>query len=171
MITVEKTTLPGVLLIKPEIFEDFRGTYTETYNDELYKKMGITAEFIQDDYSLSKQNVLRGLHGDEKTWKLVSCPLGELFFAVVNCDKESADFGKSESFLLNEKNKWQVLVPPKHGNGHLVLSERGIFAYKQSTYYEKDTQFSYRYDSPSFGINWPVTEPILSERDSESQKA
>lgn len=87
---VSKTKLDGVLLIKPPtIFEDFRGTYVETYNEKLYYEAGIKIKFIQDDISVSSQNVLRGIHGDATTWKLVSCLYGEFYLVVVNWDKAS----------------------------------------------------------------------------------
>ena len=164
---VEKTKLDGVLLIKPEIFEDFRGTYVETYNEELFRQHGITQKFVQDDISTSSKGVLRGLHGDAETWKLISCPYGRFYFVVANCDTESPDFGKWESFILSDRNHYQVLVPPKHGNGHLILSESAIFHYKQTTYYDPKGQFTYKWDDPRLGIWWPVKEPLLSRRDEE----
>lgn len=165
MITVTKTQLEGVLMIKPEVFEDFRGQYVETYNEELYVKNGISVKFIQDDISVSSKNVLRGLHGDEKTWKLVSCLYGKFYFVVVNCDKTSKDFGKWQSFLLSAENRIQILVPPKHGNGHLVLSDLAIFNYKQSENYDGASQFSYKWNDPAFNVWWPIKNPILSQRD------
>jgi len=166
---VRKTPLDGVLLLQPEVFEDHRGEYVELYNRELYQRHGIAIDFVQDDISVSSQHVLRGLHGDAATWKLISCLEGRLYFVVVNCDPESPTFGQWHSFLLSEKNRQQVLVPPMHGNGHLVLSERAIFHYKQSTYYNPATQFSYRWDDPTFKIWWPIQEPILSRRDQEGR--
>jgi len=166
---VEKTKLNGVLLIKPLVFEDHRGVYVETYNKANYKTAGITCDFVQDDYSRSHKNVLRGLHGDSETWKLVSCPYGMIYLVVVDCRQEKSTFGKWRGFVLSGKNGQQVLVPPGFGNGHLVLSDEAVFHYKQSAYYNPDTQFSYRYDDPAFGITWPLpVEPILSKRDGEA---
>ncbi|MFC1521984.1 dTDP-4-dehydrorhamnose 3,5-epimerase [Elusimicrobiota bacterium] len=167
---ISKTKLQGVTLIKPPtIFNDFRGSYVETYNEKLYAEAGVDIKFVQDDISVSKKNVLRGIHGDTRTWKLISCLYGEFFFVVVNCDKASADFGKWESFILSEQNRMQVLVPPKFGNGHLVLSDRTIFHYKQSTYYDRASQFTYMWNDPKLNIKWPIDKPILSERDEEGQ--
>jgi len=171
MISIEETNLKNVLLIKPSIQEDFRGTYVELYNEELYskelKKRGIDIKFIQDDISISDKNVLRGIHGDEYTWKLISCLYGKFYFIVVNCDKESKDFGKWTSFVLSDSNRYQVLVPPKYGNSHLILSDKATFHYKQTTYYGniKDKQFTYKYDDKRFNIVWPISNPILSKRD------
>jgi len=94
MIQVKKSKLDGVLVIKPEVFEDFRGQYVETFNEEMYAKHGVTVKFVQDDISVSSRHVLRGIHGDAETWKLVSCMHGKFYLVVVNCDKESPAFGK-----------------------------------------------------------------------------
>jgi dTDP-4-dehydrorhamnose 3,5-epimerase len=162
---VVKTELEGVLLVKPDVFEDFRGEYVETYNEEQYRKNGITVKFVEDDISVSLKHVLRGIHGDAETWKLISCLYGRFYLVVVNCDTSSENFGKWQSFVLSDRNRYQVLVPPKYGNGHLVLSERAIFHYKQSTYYDPSRQFTYRWNDPKLNIWWPVKEPILSRRD------
>lgn len=165
MLKVEKTKLDGVLLIHLEYFEDHRGEYVETYNEKIYKEAGINVKFVQDDYSMSSKHVLRGLHGDPETWKLISCPFGKLYLVVVNCDEQSPDFGQWGAFVLSDKNKKQVLIPPKYGNGHLILSDLAIFSYKQSTHYNPKTQFTYKWDDPKFNIWWPVKNPILSQRD------
>jgi len=163
---VKKTKLDGVLQIKPPtIFEDFRGVYVETYNDKLYKEAGIDVKFVQDDISVSSQNVLRGIHGDSETWKLVSCLYGEFYLVVVNWDDSSPQYGQWESFTLSDKNHFQVLVPPRFGNGHVVLSETAIFHYKQNTYYNRSGQFTIRWNDPRLNIKWPVGNPILSKRD------
>ena len=162
---VEKTELEGVLLIKPEAFEDFRGQYVMTYNENLFAEHGIDIKFVEDDISVSSQNVLRGIHGDERTSKLISCLHGKFYLVVVNCDKSSEHFGKWLSFTLSDRNRHQVLVPPKFGNAHLVLSERAIFHYKQSAYYDPSGQFTYKWDDPDLNIWWPVKTPILSMRD------
>ena len=169
---IKKTKLENVLLIKLDIFEDFRGTYTEIYNEkkynELFSKYGIIdIRFVQDDISISSKHVLRGIHGDKRTWKLISCLKGKIYAVIVNCDKESKDFGKWESFILSESNGHQVLVPPKYGTSHLVLSDEAVFHYKQSTYYDPKNlkQFTYRYNDPKFNIWWPIKSPILSKRD------
>lgn len=162
---VVKTKLDGVLVIKPDVFEDHRGEYVETYNEDLYRKNGIDIRFVQDDISISTKDVLRGIHGDSGTWKLISCLLGKFYLVVVNCDAGSNDFGRWQSFVLSDRNRHQVLVPPNHGNGHLILSERAIFHYKQSTYYDPSRQFTYRWNDPKLNIWWPVKAPLLSQRD------
>lgn len=165
MIEVSTTGLEGVLLIRPSVFEDHRGEYVETYNEDLYRKNGIDITFVQDDISVSSKNVLRGIHGDSETWKLISCLYGKFYLVVVNCSADSEDFGKWESFVLSDVNRLQVLVPPNYGNAHLVLSEKAIFHYKQSAYYDPSRQFTYKWDDPKLNIWWPVKTPLLSQRD------
>ena len=166
MLEVTKTKLDGVLLIKPPtVFEDFRGSYVEIYNEELYHQAGITVRLVQDDISTSTRNVLRGIHGDSETWKLVSCLHGKFYLVVLNHDKDSKQFGQWESFTLSDTNRLQVLIPPKFGNGHIVLSETAIFHYKQNTYYNRAGQFTVAWNDPQFKIWWPIRRPIVSQRD------
>ncbi len=165
-LVVTRTKLDGVLQITPPtIFEDFRGFYVETYNEQLYAQAGITTKFTQDDISVSSRNVLRGIHGDAETWKLISCLYGRFYLVVVNWDKESPQFGQWESFVLSDQNRLQVLVPAKFGNGHLVLSEQAVFHYKQSSYYNRAGQFTLLWNDPKLNIWWPVKNPLLSRRD------
>ncbi len=165
MIEVCKAELEGVLLIKPTFFEDYRGEYLELYNEKLYKSKGIDIDFVEDDVSIATRGVIKGIHGDSTTWKLISCLHGKFFLAVINYDQGSKGFGKWQSFVLSEVNKHQVLVPPKYGNGHLCVSEKSIFHYKQSAYYDHTKQFSIKWNDPRFNILWPIKDPILSERD------
>jgi len=153
------------LLVQPDWSEDHRGEYVQTYSEEEYQAAGIDVHFVQDDYSRSFRHVLRGLHGDEKTYKLVSCPLGKIYLVVLDYGVASPAFGQWTSFVLSQQNKRQVLIPPGFANGHLVLSDEAIFHYKQSTYYDPSSQFSIRYDDPRFNIWWPVRSPTLSRRD------
>jgi dTDP-4-dehydrorhamnose 3,5-epimerase len=163
---VETTPLEGVLLITPPtIFSDHRGGYVELYNRKLYAEAGITTDFVEDDISISKRGVLRGIHGDFKTLKLVSCLAGAFYLVVVNADPSSPQFRQWTALTLSEENRQQVLIPAKFGNGHLVTSERAIFHYKQSSTYDQAGQFTIRWDDPAIGISWPLDDPTLSERD------
>ena len=163
---VEKTALDGVLLITPPtLFEDWRGEYVETYNEQLYREHGIDVPFVQDDISVSDKHVLRGLHGDATTWKLISCLHGKFYLVVVNNDPDSSQYRRWTSFVLSDTNRKQVLIPPKFGNGHLVLSDKAIFHYKQNTYYDRAGQFTLLWDDPELGLWWPVPNPLVSRRD------
>ena len=165
MIEVCKTNLEDVLLIKPTFFEDHRGEYLELYNERLYKSKDIDVNFVEDDVSIATRGVIKGIHGDDVTWKLISCLHGKFYLVVINYDKDSKDFGKWQSFVLSDVNKHQVLVPPKHGNGHLCLSEKSIFHCKQSTYYDSSRQFTVVWNDSKFDFWWPVINPIVSRRD------
>lgn len=159
-------------IIKPDVFYDFRGEYVETFNIETYQFKdddGQPIRFVEDDISMSRQHVLRGLHGDSKTWKLIQCLMGEFYYIVVDMRKQSPTYLNWEAFTLNEKNRMQVLVPAGCANGHLVMSDRCIFSYKQSQLYSgMQNQFTVRWNDPKLTIFWPVQHPILSERDSQA---
>jgi dTDP-4-dehydrorhamnose 3,5-epimerase len=164
---IRQTPLEGVLVVEPLTgFEDFRGHYVELYNDPAYKAAGIAHEFIQDDISISRQNVLRGIHGDRKTAKLVSCLHGAFYLVVVNNIPESPQFRKWTAFTLSDRNREQVLIPPGFGNGHAVLTETAMFHYKQTTTYDRSSQFTLQWNDPDLKIWWPIRNPIISQRDS-----
>lgn len=171
---VLNTNLKDVLLFKPYIHEDFRGQFIELYKDKDYKeaikeKTGQEINFVEDNFSTSSKGVLRGIHGDNKTWKLIDCLRGNVYVVVVDCNNESKDYGKWQSFNLSEKNRHQILVPANYGLGHLVMSDEVFFHYKESAYYDPKIlkQFTYRFDDPRFNIWWPIKNPILSKRDDE----
>lgn len=160
------TNLEGVLRIIPERWEDWRGENVELYTDRtLLKKVGVPIIFVQDNISVSTQHVLRGIHGDEKTWKLVSCLYGKVYLVVVDCRRDATSFARWQSFVLSDLNRHQIVIPPGFGNAHLVMSNDALFYYKLSEYYDLASQFTYRWDDPRFNIYWPIQNPILSERD------
>ena len=161
----EKTKLEGVLLIKPVVFEDHRGEYLEIYNKTGYKAAGVNVDFVEDDISTATRGVIKGVHGDTGTWKLISCLHGKFYLVVLNYDEKSKDYGKWQSFVLSDVNRHQVLIPPLHGNGHQCLSEKSIFHYKQSEYYDPKRQFTVRWNDERFNMWWPIKNPILSRRD------
>ena len=159
----------GLAIIQPDIFYDYRGEYVETWNVENYKVFG-DIEFKQDDISTSVKHTLRGLHGDNKTWKLVSCVYGSLLQVVVDMRESSDTYLEYDMFSINDKNRNQILVPPGFANGHLVMSDFGVFSYKQSTLYTgASTQFTVRWDDKKINIPWPIDNPILSSRDNNAK--
>lgn len=162
---VEKTSLDGVFLIKPFAHEDQRGNFYETYNEKEYQAAGLDAKFVQDDISVSRKGVLKGMHGDAGTCKLVQCVYGSVYAVIVNCDENSASFGQWQSFILSADNKYQLYIPPMYGNGYYVITDLAVYAYKQSTYYGEYAQFTYKWNDERFQIQWPAENPILSERD------
>ena len=160
-------------IIHTNVFYDFRGEYVETFSKKGYEEFkdynGQPIEWLEDDISVSRQSVLRGLHGDSKTWKLIQCLWGEFYYVVVDMRKDSSTYLNWEAFTLNDKNRMQVLVPAGCANGHLVLSDKCIFSYKQSQYYSgMENQFTVRWNDPKLNIFWPVKEPMLSVRDSSA---
>ncbi len=165
------TSLPEVAIIQPDVHYDYRGEYIETWNIENYKVFnpkgaGNEIIFKQDDISTSVKHTLRGLHGDTKTWKLVQCLYGSLLQVVVDFREDSSTYLQYDMFPLNDKNRNQILIPPGHINGHLVMSESAIFSYKQSTLYGgPGSQFTIKWDDPKINIPWPIKNPILSLRD------
>jgi dTDP-4-dehydrorhamnose 3,5-epimerase len=167
-VTVEKTSLDEVVLLTPSMFRDHRGTYVETYNIEDYLINGIDVKFVRDDISASAKGVLRGIHYDDKTWKLIQCMFGKIFFVVADMRKDSRNYLKWVSFMLDDVSRQQVLVPPGFGNGHLVLSDSCIFHYKMSEYYDPANERGVKWDDPKLGIPWPVKDPVLSEKDSKT---
>lgn len=164
---IDDTVIYGCRKIIPSVFYDFRGEYVETYNRSAYSDL-CPNEFVQDDISFSRQHVLRGLHGDPNTWKLIQCLHGEILFTVLDCRDDSPTRARWQQWLLGDRNRWQVLVPPGCANGHLCLTQSCIFSYKQTTYYKDQTQFSVHYSS--CGISWPLlSAPIISKRDREAK--
>ena len=163
---VQKTELENVLLIKRDIHTDNRGTFVEPYNMDEFIKQGITIKFIRDAFSTSHKHVFRGIHYDNKTWKLIQCMYGEIILVVVDMKNESTQYLQWQTFSLSDQNRYQVLVPPYFGNGHLVLSDRCIFHYKMSEYYDPVNEKVLRWDDPKLKLELPVSKPILSEKDS-----
>ena len=155
---------PEVKIYQPDSFEDFRG---ELYT--LFKQTNNDLIFNHDKVSVSRKNVLRGLHGDSKSWKLITCLAGEVMLVVVDNRKNSLNYLKWDSIILTAKNKKSVLVPPMFANGHLVLSNEATFFYKWSysgKYPDVEDQFTLKWNDPNLGIHWPTYNPILSKRDS-----
>ena len=164
--------LEEVAIIQPDVFYDYRGEYVETWNVENYKIFdhlvndGKSITFKQDDISTSVKHTLRGLHGDSKTWKLVSCVYGSLLQVVVDMRESSDTYLEYDMFSINDKNRNQILIPPGFANGHLVMSDFGVFSYKQSTLYGgASKQFTVKWNDPKLNIPWPIDNPILSLRD------
>lgn len=163
----KEVILPEVRVFQRKISRDHRGLNADIYDESMYVNVGVNAKLgIQQNYSISDKNVLRGLHGDNHTFKLVCCPVGVFMLAVVNYEEHSPYFGKWEKFIISAGNCLQVLIPPNYLNGHLILSEEAMFFYNQSSHYVgAKNQWSVGWNDPRFNIDWPISTPILSERD------
>ena len=155
--------ITGVVIREQDTFTDYRGDlYT------IWKDGDFDLKFNHDKVSTSRKNVLRGIHGDQKSWKLVTCLYGEIYFVIVDNRESSDTFTQWESMLLSDRNKRQVLLPPGVGNGFLVMSDTSVFHYKWSyegEYPDVDKQFTIKWNDPIIGIDWPIQNPILSRRD------
>lgn len=169
--------LAGVIVFqRPHVFRDARGTYDQIFDTPLHTAQGCPSVFMQDCVAVSRKDVLRGVHGDMSTWKLVTCLAGSFQLVVVDNRKDSTTYLKHTSFVLHgsdmltAEHPIQVLVPPGFGNGHLILSESAMFHYKQSTSYDRGSQFTLRWDDPALRISWKLDgrQPILSERDANA---
>ncbi|HEF3553337.1 TPA: dTDP-4-dehydrorhamnose 3,5-epimerase family protein [Campylobacter upsaliensis] len=166
----ESKILSGVYIITPNFFEDFRGEIWSVFEDKAFVNLlpkGLN--FVLDKFTISKPNVLRGIHGDHKSWKLVTCVSGEIQQVVVDCRKESPTYLKYESFNISSKQKKLILIPPFFGNAHYVLGDKeALYYYKwayEGEYMDADAQFTYAYNDERIGIKWQGEKPILSERD------
>jgi len=157
-----------IQVIKQSAFKDYRGFYWTTWKKGILNKI----KFNHDKFSISKKNVLRGIHCDFKSWKLVTCVYGKIFLAVVNMDKKSKNYLNSKTFILEHKKPKLILIPPNFANGSLCLSKHCVFHYKWSykgKYLDAKEQKSYRWNDPKFKIKWPTKKPILSHRDKISK--
>ena len=153
----------GVVIREQDAFTDYRGDlYT------VWKDGDFDLNFNHDKASTSRKHVLRGIHGDNKSWKLVTCLYGEIYFVIVDNRDSSDTFLQWESMMLTDRNRKQVLIPPGVGNGFLVMSHRSVFHYKwfyEGEYADVDQQFTIKWNDPIVGVDWPIDNPILSKRD------
>lgn len=161
------TELPEVLIVEPDVHRDERGFFVETYHAEKYRQGGILETFVQDNQSSSVRGTLRGLHGQRlrPQGKLVRAPVGEVFDVAVDIRRGSPNFGRWVGVVLSEENFRQLYIPPGFAHGFCVTSARAEVAYKCTELYDRDDEFTIRWNDCEIGIEWPVTDPILSSRD------
>jgi dTDP-4-dehydrorhamnose 3,5-epimerase len=165
---ITETILPGVLIIEPRTFHDDRGYFYETFHAERYEQYGIKEKFVQDNFSSSTKNVVRGLHYqmEHAQGKLVFVTYGQVLDVIVDIRVGSATFGKAITVDLNDQNNRQVYIPPGLAHGFCVLSETANFLYKCTDFYYPASEFGLRWDDPDLQIEWPdIKTPILSAKD------
>jgi dTDP-4-dehydrorhamnose 3,5-epimerase len=165
---VIETSLPEVLILEPKVFGDERGFFFESYNKKALEKVGITAEFVQDNHSRSVRNVVRGLHYQIKQpqGKLIRVIQGEIFDVAVDIRRSSPNFGRWAGFNLSAENKQVIWIPPGFAHGFLVLSEISEFVYKTTDYWAPEHERCIIWNDPDLAINWPLRdEPTLSAKD------
>lgn len=161
------TSLKEVLIIEPDVFADKRGFFMETYHQERYRNSGISQAFVQDNLSSSVKGTLRGLHYqiDQPQAKLVQVVSGEIYDVAVDIRKNSPTFGKWTGVHLSSETKRQLFIPEGFAHGFCVLSETALFLYKCSDLYAPGDEGGILWSDPAIGIEWPVTNPIISEKD------
>jgi dTDP-4-dehydrorhamnose 3,5-epimerase len=164
------TEIPDILLLKPAVHEDQRGFFLESYNKKTFSTHGISVDFVQDNHSRSIKNTLRGLHyqinpGQAKLVRVIS---GEVFDVAVDIRIGSPTFGKWVSALLSAANKYQLYIPVGFAHGFCVLSDHAEFEYKCSAFYSAEDERGIAWNDPDLNIDWPVNNPLLSEKDKKN---
>jgi dTDP-4-dehydrorhamnose 3,5-epimerase len=168
--TIIETYIPDLFVIEPKIFEDQRGYFFESYNEETYRKNGINAKFVQDNESKSSYGVLRGLHYQLAPYaqtKLVRVVEGEVFDVAVDLRKNSPTFGKWYGIVLSVENKKQFYIPQGFAHGFAVLSPTAVFSYKCDSFYNPQAERGILYNDDKLGIDWKIdlSEDIVSPKD------
>jgi dTDP-4-dehydrorhamnose 3,5-epimerase len=164
--------ISGLLTIEPKVFGDARGFFLETWNLGRYRAAGLDADFVQDNLSFSRRGILRGLHfqNPKPQGKLLQVLLGEVFDVAVDIRRSSPTFGKWHGLVLSAENKRQFYIPPGFAHGFVVLSETALFHYKCTECYSPKDEMAIRWDDPDIGVEWPLKEPLLSERDTQGMR-
>jgi dTDP-4-dehydrorhamnose 3,5-epimerase len=167
---VVETSLPGAVIIEPQVFGDSRGYFYESYNKAKYAEAGITSEFVQSNVSRSAKGVLRGLHYQwpNPQGKLVSVLEGEVFDVAVDIRRGSPTFGQWAGVMLSSENKRHFWIPEGYAHGFCVLSDFATFAYQCTAQYDRAADAGVRWNDADIGIDWPVSHPLLSEKDEKA---
>lgn len=166
---ITRCDIEGLLLIEPKVFGDARGFFLETWNERRFREAGIAGAFVQDNLSFSRRGALRGLHFQNAAAqaKLVWVLQGEVFDVAVDLRRSSPKFGRWHGVNLSAGNKQQFFIPPGFAHGFAVVSEIALFAYKCSDFYAPQNEVTIAWDDPDIGIQWPVANPVLSEKDQQ----
>ena len=161
------TELAGVVVIEPTVFEDERGFFMETFHRAKFAEQGIDVEFVQDNHSKSVQRTLRGLHCQmpQAQGKLVRAVRGEVFDVAVDLRRSSPTFGRWVGYTLSEANRRQVYIPPEFAHGFCVVSDEAEIIYKCTRLYCRADERTIIWNDPDLAINWPISDPILSDKD------
>jgi dTDP-4-dehydrorhamnose 3,5-epimerase len=162
-----ETTLEGIVLLEPQVHGDARGFLVETYREDAWATLGVAGPFVQHNQSRSAEATLRGIHFQTSPGqaKLVRCPRGSIFDVAVDLRRESPTFGEWEGHLLDDTHHRQLYVPAGFGHGFCVLSDEADVSYLLSSLYDPATEAGIAWDDPEVGIDWPIDEPLLSDRD------
>ena len=166
------TKLDGLVVIEPDVFGDDRGFLVETYRGDLWHELGVDVDFVQHNHSRSVRGTLRGLHFQTEPGqaKLVRCSSGRIFDVAVDLRRDSPTFGQWEGHELDDRAHRQLLIPIGFGHGFCVLSDEADVDYQLSSYYDPATESGVAWDDPDIGVERPIDEPLLSERDKAAPK-
>lgn len=167
---VIKTGFQGLLLIELRSFTDDRGFFYESWHDIDYQKIGVKEKFIQDNVSGSKKNVLRGLHFQKNQGQLVTVIYGKIFDVVVDIRENSKTYKQHFSIELEADNSRQLYMPPGFAHGFCVLSDFAMVHYKSTQYYDPSKEGGIIWNDPTFSIEWPIENPILSLKDANADR-
>ena len=170
---VTKTEILGLLIIQPDVFNDSRGYFFESYNKQRFAEFGIPDNFVQDNISQSKKGTVRGLHyqvGEKAQGKLCQVIEGEVLDVAVDIRFNSPTFGKHFSLILNSETKSQLWIPTGFAHGFSVLSDEAIFSYKCTNYYSKAHERTILFNDPDLKIDWKIENTIVSEKDLTATK-
>ncbi len=165
---IKETPIAGVLLIEPRVFTDSRGTFFESFNEKSLKEAGLNFDFVQDNQSVSKKNVIRGLHFQRPPYeqgKLVRVIKGSVIDIALDLRKGSPTFGRHYDIELNDKNNLMLWIPPGFAHGFSVLEDDTVFLYKVTNYYHAASESGIIYNDIDLNINWGVKDAIVSEKD------
>jgi dTDP-4-dehydrorhamnose 3,5-epimerase len=167
-----ETKLDGVVLLEPEVHGDARGFMVETFRKDGWAELGVDVEFVQHNHSRSSRDTLRGIHFQTAPGqaKLVRCPRGKIFDVAVDLRRDSPTYGQWEGQVLDDEAHRQLFIPVGFGHGFAVLSEEADVAYLCSSTYDSATESGIAWDDPEVGVEWPVAEPLLSERDERAPR-
>jgi dTDP-4-dehydrorhamnose 3,5-epimerase len=170
-VVVEPTPLEGLLVVRPRVFRDDRGAFHETWNQARYSEAGLGVTFVQDNVSVSHRGVLRGLHAQRAPYeqgKLVTVLRGRAFDVAVDIRTGSPTYGRWYGLELDGAAGTQLYIPPGFLHGFLALEDDTVFAYKCTTAYRPEAEFSVRWDDPALSITWPLTDMVMSARDASA---
>jgi dTDP-4-dehydrorhamnose 3,5-epimerase len=167
-----ETELPGVIAVEPDVHGDPRGFFLETYHKERYAEGGVNGTFVQDNHSKSKGGILRGMHMqlEHLQGKLVRVVEGEVFDVALDVRRGSPSFGKHISIMLSADNFKQLWIPPGFAHGFYVTSESAQFEYKCTDFYHPEKELTIAWNDPDLGIEWPATNPSVSEKDAHGTR-
>ena len=159
------TEIEGVVLIEPTVHGDERGFLVETFRDSEMHNLGIEVDFVQDNQSRSDARVLRGIHMQRGQAKLVRCHRGQIFDVAVDLRPDSPTYKRWEGYELDDIDHRQLFIPEGFGHGFCVLSDTADVLYRLSSYYDPELERGIAWDDPEIKVHWPISDPILSERD------